>query len=68
MTDVDYSNLKAVVSESNGELSCSVEETNRLRLLLGLKPLKADGPRNMEQESVDNFNRSREEEQRYHMF
>ena len=31
---------KAVVTEENGEISCSVEETNRIRSLLGLKPLR----------------------------
>ena len=30
----------AKTSESNGEISCSIEETNRVRLQLGLKPLK----------------------------
>lgn len=30
---------RAQVSESNGEVSCSVEETNRVRALLGLRPL-----------------------------
>ncbi len=28
------------VTESNGEISCSVEDTNKLRALLGLKPLR----------------------------
>ena len=31
---------KAVVSESNGEVSCSVEETNRIRAAIGLAPLR----------------------------
>ena len=31
--------LKAKITESNGEISCSVEETNRIRAQLGLKPL-----------------------------
>ncbi len=31
---------QAQVSEVNGEISCSIEETNRLRKLLGLKPLR----------------------------
>jgi len=30
----------AKTTESNGEISCSIEETNRVRLQLGLKPLK----------------------------
>jgi len=28
------------VTESNGEISCSVDDTNKLRALLGLKPLR----------------------------
>jgi len=31
--------LQALTSESNGEISCSVEETNRIRKELGLRPL-----------------------------
>jgi U4/U6.U5 tri-snRNP-associated protein 1 len=30
---------RAMVSESNGEISCSIEETNRIRASLGLRPL-----------------------------
>lgn len=30
---------RAQVSESDGEISCSVEETNRIRIALGLRPL-----------------------------
>ena len=30
---------QAVVSESNGEVSCSVAETNRIRIALGMRPL-----------------------------
>lgn len=30
------------VTEKNGEISCSIEETNRLRLSLGLKPLQLE--------------------------
>ena len=33
----------ATVSEANGEISCSVEETNRIRAALGLKPLSTGG-------------------------
>lgn len=33
------SGYKPVVQEENGELSMSIEETNRLRASLGLKPL-----------------------------
>ena len=66
MGDVDYTALKATVTETNGEIACSVEETNRLRALLGLKPLKVDdeGAQSKEQLSVENFKRSREEEER----
>ena len=31
--------ISMTVNESNGEVSASIEETNRVRLLLGLKPL-----------------------------
>ena len=34
--------LRAQVTESGNEISCSVEETNRLRASLGLKPLKIE--------------------------
>jgi U4/U6.U5 tri-snRNP-associated protein 1 len=43
-----------MVTENNGEISCSVEETNRIRALLGLKPLNT-ARANKEQEAVDNF-------------
>ena len=33
---------KAVTTESNGEISCSIEETNRIRAELGLPPLELD--------------------------
>eukprot|EP00898_Chlorokybus_atmophyticus_P001200 jgi/Chlat1/2080/Chrsp17S02634 len=32
--------VRAVVNESGGEVSCSVDETNRIRAALGLKPLR----------------------------
>ena len=40
-----YEDLKKMVnvSESNGEVSCSVDDTNKLRALLGLKPLRVAG-------------------------
>ena len=53
--DIDPSSLKVVVSDVDGEISCSVEETNRIRSLLGLKPLKLDKPSN-ETNAIDNFN------------
>jgi len=46
--------VKATVSETNGEISCSIEETNRIRIALGLKPLNFEKP-NKEREAVDNF-------------
>lgn len=45
---------KAIVTEDNGEISCSIEETNRIRTLLGLKPLK-DTSQSKELEAVANF-------------
>ena len=40
-----YEDLKKMVnvSESSGETSCSVEDTNKLRAILGLKPLRTTG-------------------------
>jgi len=53
--------VKAVTSESSsGEISCSIDETNRVRALLGLKPLSL-GP-GKEEEAVNNFKKKREEE------
>lgn len=45
--------IKAVVTESNNEISCSIEETNRVRALLGLKPLRVDTPK--VDEAINNF-------------
>ena len=41
-TDDDGSEdiVKARVVEADGEISCSVDETNRIRAALGLKPLR----------------------------
>lgn len=36
--------LRAAVSSHNGEITCSVEETNRIRVALGLKPLRNATP------------------------
>lgn len=58
--DVDPSTIKAVVSEVNGEISCSVEETNRIRALLGLKPLNISKQR-QEESAVQNFSKERDE-------
>ncbi len=38
--DEDENLIRAVVTESNGEISCSIEESNRVRSLLGIKPLR----------------------------
>ena len=47
--------IKATVTESNGEISCSVEETNRIRALLGLKPLVIDNNKSSDNKAVENF-------------
>lgn len=46
--------IKASVTESNGEISCSIEETNRIRAMLGLKPLVVN-KLSKEEEAVKNF-------------
>ena len=56
--------IKALVTEANGEISCSVEETNRVRKLLGLKPLKIT-EKSSELIAVDNFREKLEVEKRY---
>jgi HIND motif len=63
-TSMDASNgIKAMVTEENGEISCSVDETNRIRKLLGLRPLNNEKGSN-EREDVQNFHASREKERR----
>jgi len=37
--------FKPAVKEENGEISMTIEETNKLRESLGLKPLKVSPPR-----------------------
>ena len=59
----DKNVLKAVVSESNGEISCSVEETNRIRKLLGLKPLVLE-KQNDETTAVNNYNEKKEQDKK----
>ena len=44
---------KAIVTESNGEISCSVEETNRIRKLLGMKPLNIAKPETKEEREAE---------------
>lgn len=55
------STFKAVVSEENGEISCSVDETNRIRRLLGLKPLNVT-TQTAEFQAVENFRAKKEME------
>ncbi len=55
---------KAIVSEQNGEISCSIEETNRVRALLGLKPLKDRDSKSAESIAVENYKNKREDEER----
>lgn len=59
----DNSIPKAIVTEENGEISCSIEETNRIRALLGMKPLNV-GVASKEVQAVENFTAKREEEKR----
>ena len=56
--------VRAVVSEKDGEISCTIEETNRIRALLGMKPLMmSDGQlRNQEHDAVLNLQRKKDEE------
>jgi U4/U6.U5 tri-snRNP-associated protein 1 len=56
---------KAMVTEQNGEISCSVDETNRIRALLGMKPLNISGQqKSSDQVAVDNLKAKRELEQK----
>ena len=57
------SNIKATVVEENGEISCSIEETNRIRALLGLKPLQ-EKSKSAEVIAVENFRAKKEKEDR----
>lgn len=56
--------IKAMVTDENGEISCSVDETNRIRALLGLRPLNNEKGSN-EREAVQNFHANRDKERRY---
>ena len=51
--------IKAMVTDENGEISCSVDETNRIRALLGLRPLNSEKGGN-ERAAVENFQANRE--------
>ena len=44
---------RALTAESNGEISCSIEETNRVRALLGLKPLKIGSDKSAGPKEID---------------
>lgn len=58
-------NLIAITSEDNGEISCTVDETNRIRALLGLKPLnieKTGKSQSDEAIAVENFRRKQQSE------
>lgn len=47
---------RAVTTESNGEISCSIEETNRIRAELGLPPLELDDePKASEEKDEDGY-------------
>ena len=48
-----------MVTDENGEISCSVDETNRIRALLGLRPLNNEKGSN-ERAAVENFAANKE--------
>ncbi|CAN0465006.1 unnamed protein product, partial [Phaeothamnion confervicola] len=50
----------AATSENNGEISMSVEETNRIRALIGLRPLVTGLGK--EAQAVENMRRKNEED------
>ena len=54
-----FTGIKAMVTDENGEISCSVDETNRIRALLGLRPLNSEKGGN-ERAAVENFHANRE--------
>ncbi|KAI9202629.1 SART-1 protein [Polychytrium aggregatum] len=49
---------------SRDEVSLSIEETNKLRISLGLKPLSLDAPTDGEKTAEDNYAKFREEQQK----
>eukprot|EP00636_Phaeomonas_parva_P017869 CAMPEP_0118875262 /NCGR_PEP_ID=MMETSP1163-20130328/16390_1 /TAXON_ID=124430 /ORGANISM="Phaeomonas parva, Strain CCMP2877" /LENGTH=319 /DNA_ID=CAMNT_0006810737 /DNA_START=177 /DNA_END=1133 /DNA_ORIENTATION=- len=59
--DGDF-HVRAQVTEKGGEISASVEETNRVRALLGLKPLRTGKEKSKDEIAVENFKRVKEEE------
>ena len=61
------SEIRSAVTESNGEISCSVEETNRIRASLGLRPLDQGAVAAAKEGSKDapkDANKIREEEEK----
>ena len=54
---------EAIVTESNGEISCTIEETNRIRALLGMKPLRVDSKEDKLKEKQAEQDRINAEEQ-----
>lgn len=66
--DIEQLHKTVTVTESNGEISCSVEDTNKLRAALGLKPLRIkgqqdEGPiKSAEEIAVNNFAMKRAKE------
>jgi uncharacterized protein YkwD len=55
MSKLDEPILKAIVTEKDGEISCTVEETNRIRALLGLKPLKINNEEKNAKKNHENY-------------
>ena len=53
---------EAIVTEANGEISCTVEETNRIRALLGMRPLRIDSAEDQLKEKKAEKERLDEEE------
>jgi len=51
-----------VTVNSNGEATCSIEETNKLRLALGLKPLKVEDPKEKEKNAEQQLKDKQEAE------
>jgi U4/U6.U5 tri-snRNP-associated protein 1 len=49
---MDDAKKKGQSGDSTGEVSMSIEETNKMRISLGLKPLKVDDPKEKEKEKA----------------
>lgn len=63
---IDPEKIKPSVEENKGEISMTVEETNRVRAMLGLKPLNVGGAGKptQEQVAVENMRQKREDEKK----